>query len=70
MWRNTDYNSWSKEGYNIAITKYDGIVPDEALPQWYIDTNLVVTEEQITLAGYRMAYLMEYIFPSRNGFLQ
>ena len=33
-----------------------------ALPQWYIDDNIVVCNERITLGGYRLAYLIKYIF--------
>lgn len=31
-YKNTKIKVWAKESYNIAITKYDGITQDEALP--------------------------------------
>lgn len=55
---------WSDESYQIAITKYEGITPDAAVPQWYLDENLQVCWDRITLGGYRLAYLMEYIYPA------
>jgi len=57
---------WSDESYRIAITKYEGITPGAAVPQWYLDQNLQVCWNQITLGGYRLAYLMEYIYPPVN----
>lgn len=62
---------WTEESYDIAITKYDGVTIDAALPQSYIDENLLVCQERITLGGYRLATLIEYIYPSRSQeFLQ
>jgi len=63
---------WSSESYQIAITKYDGITPDAVVPQWYLDENLQVCWDRITLGGYRLAHLMEYIYPERSSdaFLQ
>jgi len=71
-YENINFDGWSAEGYAIGITKYDGIVENEKLPQSYIDENLIVAEERIVLAGYRLAYLMKYIYPATNatGFLQ
>jgi len=62
---------WSEESYQIAITKYEGITPDAVVPQWYLDENLQVCWDRITLGGYRLAHLMQYMFPARNtSFLQ
>lgn len=48
-----------------------GIVQNVALPQWYLDDNLKMCHERVTLGGYRLAYLIEYMFPSRQAaFLQ
>ena len=69
-YENFDYFGWSDESYNIGITKYDGIEQNVALPQWYIDENLPITEQRVVLAGYRLAYLIEYIYPSTQLFLQ
>ena len=57
-YQNTDVSRWSQESYDIAITKYDGITKDVPLPQAYIDQNLIVCNERITLGGYRLAYLV------------
>ena len=62
-----DISSWAQESYDIAITKYDGITKDVPLPQDYIDKNLIVCNERITLGGYRLAYLIEYIFQAEDG---
>ncbi len=44
---------------------------DVALPQWYIDENIIVCNQRITLGGYRLAYLTEYIYSeSADLFLQ
>ena len=50
---------------------YIGVVQDEKLPQSYLDENLLVCQQRITLGGYRLAYLVEYMFPAREvAFLQ
>lgn len=43
-----------------------------ALPKWYLDANLKVCHERVTLGGYRLSYLIEYMFPTRmsDSFLQ
>ena len=70
-YQNLDYLGWSKESYDIGITLYDNIEMDVALPQSYLDSNVVVAEERITLAGYRLAYITEYMFPATEElFLQ
>jgi len=58
------------ESYNIGITLYDGIEEDVALPQEYIDANLIMVEQRVMLTGYRLAYLIQYCFPSSTSFLQ
>ena len=48
-----------------------GVTQDEKLPQSYLDENLLVCQQRITLGGYRLAYLVEYMFPARAvAFLQ
>ena len=71
VYENIDFTVWSQESYDISITLYDGIEKDAALPQEYIDTNLILCEERITLGGHRLAFLIQYMFPATNGlFLQ
>lgn len=44
---------------------------DETVSQDYIDKNLPIAEGRLVLGGYRLAYLMEYIFPQTESlFLQ
>ena len=70
-YQNTDIATWAEETYEIGITKYTGIEMDVALPQWYIDENIIVCNQRITLGGYRLAYLTEYIYSkSADLFLQ
>jgi hypothetical protein len=73
-YENIDVLMWSDESYQIAITKYDGIIPSDeetVVPQWYLDENLQVCWDRLTLGGYRLAHIMEYIYPSRSeAFLQ
>lgn len=68
-YQNIDIAAWETESYNIAITKYTDIVQNVALPQWYIDENVVVCNERVTLGGYRLANLIEYMYPSTATFL-
>lgn len=67
-YENINILNWSDESYKIAITKYDGIVAgeDQTVPQWYQDENLQLCYERITLGGYRLAHLMEYIFSNEK----
>jgi len=71
-YENLDVEDWAMESYDIATTLYTGIEQNVALPQWYLDQNLVVCHQRVTLGGFRLAYLVEYMFPSRNAqaFLQ
>lgn len=62
-YQNIDVFTWSEESYKIAITKYEGIVEDGVVPNWYLDENLQVCWDRITLGGYRLGHLMEYIYP-------
>ena len=62
IYESTDFEAWSEEAYDIAITLYDGVTPDEAVPQSYIDKNLPVANERLTIGGYRLAYIINYIF--------
>ena len=69
-YHNLSVFEWAVESYSIATTIYDGIVQDVALPQWYIDQNIPVSEGRVVLAGHRLAHLIEYMFPSNELFLQ
>ena len=52
-----------------------GVYEDEAVPQDYLDLNIPVAERQIVIGGYRLAYIISFIFssselvvPSNSGF--
>lgn len=54
----TDPLEWAKESHELAIKYvYTGIKENEELPQEYIDRGRILINEQIALAGYRMADL-------------
>lgn len=44
VYETIDSYAWGNESHAISETKYDDIVQDEALPDWYISQNLVVSE--------------------------
>ena len=41
---------------------YVGVIENEAVPQDYLDTNIPIAEQQIVIGGYRLAYVIDYIF--------
>jgi hypothetical protein len=63
-WANTDIEMWSQEGFEIAKTLYNGVTENEPVPSEYIETNLILAQDRITLGGYRLAYLVQYMFGS------
>lgn len=67
-YENIDVLEWSDESYKIAITKYDGIEAGQPVPQSYQDENLQVCWDRITLGGYRLAHLIEYMYPAKDSY--
>lgn len=59
---NRDIDGWSLEMFARAKTMYKGATENEPLPQAYIDESVPKVEDDITLGGYRLAYLITYIF--------
>jgi hypothetical protein len=57
-YENLSVAEWAKESYDIAITSYDGLTENEYIPDWYLDANLPVTQQRVTQAGYRLAYVI------------
>ena len=57
-----DEVSWGQDSFEIAKTFYDGVYENEAVPQAYIDKNLPIAESQIMKGGYRLAYVLDYVF--------
>lgn len=72
VYDNFDVKMWSDNSYAIAITLYEGITPDGPVPQEYLNEKLVMCQNQITIGGYRLAHIIEYVFPERANtmFLQ
>jgi len=65
-WQNVNIFEWSKSCYDIAITLYEGLSrgSEETVPQWYLDANIPVANTQIVLGGYRLAWLIQWIYPN------
>lgn len=62
-----DYEAMTKESFAIAKTLYDGVTENEAVPQDYLDKNIPLAYERLTLGGYRLFYTIEYIFGDADG---
>ena len=62
VYESLDFEAWGEEAYDIAITLYDGVTPDEPVPQAYIDKQLPVANQQLTIGGYRLYYIIDYCF--------
>lgn len=56
---------WAKESYEIAKNSvYTGVYENEPVPSEYITSQLIQAQDRITLGGYRLAYVVAYMFPS------
>ena len=62
-----DYDAYAQESFNIATQLYDGLTEDEAVPQEYLDKWKPVAYERLILGGYRLYYLVDYIFSDSNA---
>ena len=62
VYETVDFDAQAQEAYDIAITLYDGVTEDEAVPQDYLDQNIPLAYEQLIKGGYRLYYLVNYIF--------
>lgn len=62
VYEGTDFDKYAIESYGIAITLYDGLTEDAAVPQEYLDEHIPIANEQITKGGYRLFYVINYIF--------
>ncbi len=53
-------SEWAKESFNAAVsTVYAGIKEDEKPSDAYLKAGQAVAKERLTLAGYRLAQLLE-----------
>lgn len=62
VYQSTDIDAWTQESYEISKTLYAGLTEYESVPQSYIDAHLDTAYSQIFIGGYRLAYLLDYIF--------
>lgn len=63
---NMDLDQWREESYKLGSTvAYQGIKPGEAPSKSYITKGQEVAGKRITLAGYRLAKLLNSAFPHR-----
>lgn len=66
VYESTDYDAWAQESFDIAITLYDGVIENEAVPQAYLDKYVPVANQRLTVGGYRLFYTIDYIFGDGN----
>lgn len=57
-----DPAKWAKESYQIAVKDVYHIVPDTVPSQAYLQKGQTISERQLALAGYRLAYVLNNIF--------
>jgi hypothetical protein len=62
LYESLDYDAYAHESFNIATKLYDGLTEDAVVPQEYIDKWKPVAYERLILGGYRLYYLVDYIF--------
>lgn len=68
VYQTIDYEAWSVEGYNIAVTLYDGLTENAVVPDAYLDAHLSTAQQQIVKGGYRLAYSINYMFTGTDLF--
>ena len=62
VYETIDFDAMSHESFNIADQLYDGLTEDAEVPQEYLDKWKPVAYERLMVGGYRLAYLINYIF--------
>ena len=62
VYKSTNFDKWAGESYDIAIQLYDGLTEDAAVPQEYIDKWHSTIYERLIIGGYRLYYVIDYIF--------
>lgn len=55
-------NDWSKEGYHLAKSEVYSAPEEQSLPSSYLETNNLVCQQQVALAGYRLAKILNSLF--------
>ena len=61
---------WASDSYDIAKTLYDGLTENEEVPQDYLDSSIPIAEAQLIKGGYRLAFVLDYVFSSSNDVAQ
>ena len=62
VYESLNFDSWALESLAIAETLYDGVTENEPVPQEYLDKNIPVANERLTIGGYRLYYVISFIF--------
>lgn len=60
--RITDPSAWATESYQLAVSNAYAVPKDGLLGQEYFDRNLPVVNERLSMAGVRLAVLLNQIF--------
>ena len=56
---------WANESYRLAVDEiYNGFLPDQSLARAYVDEKLPVVEDQLSIAGVRLATMLNRMFPA------
>lgn len=59
-----DFDAWAKQGFDLASTQvYAGLKPHKAVSQEYFDRCTPIAERQVAWAGYRLAQLLNDVWP-------
>jgi S1/P1 Nuclease len=62
-----NFYTWERQCYDIAKKyAYDHLQPNDRLPKSYQKTAREIANQQLTLAGYRLAYLLNSIFSTAS----
>ena len=62
VFETVDFDAISHESHDLAEQLYAGLTEDEAVPQEYLDKWKPVAYEQLMKGGYRLAYVVNYMF--------
>jgi len=68
LWHAGDETTWANDSYNVAKTLYDGITKNEEVPQSYLDFGIPIAEAQLVKGGYRLAFILDYVFSTTEEF--
>lgn len=59
-YENLNFLDWADQSFQLgSLNAYAGIKEGDKLPDDYIAKNNKITERQIVLGGYRLAYLID-----------